>query len=168
MWRAPPVRRRTARPAASRVKTARMDVSVCILTYNHARFIAQAIEGALAQALPFTWEVLVGDDGSTDGTAEIVSEYAQRHPDRIRAFHFQYPAGHVRTSGQRNMRNLLERARGRYIAVVEGDDYWTSAEKLRRQVEFLELHPNYSACFHNVRMVHEDHPGRESLYLAGA
>ncbi len=144
-----------------------MDVSVCILTYNHAPYIAQAIEGTLMQRLPHAWEVLVGDDGSTDGTAEIVRQYAERYPNRIRAFHFEYPAGHVRTSGQRNMRNLLERARGRYIAVVEGDDYWTSPEKLRRQVEFLDLHPDYSECFHNATVRHEGHPERDSLYLTG-
>ena len=120
-------------------------VSVCITTYNHENFIAEAIEGVLMQATSFPYEIIVAEDKSTDGTREIVRDYQHRYPDTIRlrlaaenlySKNKRYPA-----IGARNA------ARGKYIAQCEGDDYWTDPEKLEKQTNFLENHPNCTVCY---------------------
>jgi glycosyltransferase involved in cell wall biosynthesis len=128
-----------------------VEVTVLVMTYNHVRFIAQAMDSVLAQRTDFAYEILVSEDCSTDGTREAVIEYQRRHPDKIRLL-----------LSERNLRSNavvsrgIEAARGTYIAFLDGDDYWTSSDKLRRQVEFLRAHPQCSLCFHNARVVHDD------------
>jgi glycosyltransferase involved in cell wall biosynthesis len=125
-------------------------VSVLVVTYNHARFVHQALDGALAQQLPQPFEILISEDCSTDGTREIVQEYADRHPHHIRLL-----------LSERNLRSNevvargFRAARGRYIALLDGDDYWTSDDKLRAQKAFLDARPNLTICFHNVQVVDE-------------
>lgn len=126
-------------------------VSVIMITYNQKRYIRQALDSVLAQETTFRYEILVGDDASTDGTSEIIKEYAQRSPGIIRATIREENLGPTK-----NVYDLLLRARGKYIANCEGDDYWIDCKKLQRQVEFLEENPAYSACTHNCRIVDEN------------
>jgi glycosyltransferase involved in cell wall biosynthesis len=125
-------------------------VSVLVVTYNHARFVRQALDSALAQRLPQPFEVLISEDCSTDGTREIVQEYADRHPHVIRLL-----------LSERNVRSNevvargFRAARGRYVALLDGDDYWTSDDKVRAQVAFLDTRPDMTICFHNVQVVDE-------------
>lgn len=120
-------------------------VSVMTTTYNHAPYIGQAIESVLAQQTDFAWEQVIGEDCSTDGTRAVVQEYGRRYPDRIK------PILRERNVGRR--RNFLETfsaCQGQYIAILEGDDYWTSPHKLQRQVDFLDANPDCTICFHAV------------------
>jgi glycosyltransferase involved in cell wall biosynthesis len=125
-------------------------VSVLVVTYNHARFVRQALDGALAQRLPHPFEILISEDCSTDGTREIVLEYAERHPQLVRLL-----------LSERNLHSNevvargFRAARGRYVALLDGDDYWTSDDKLRAQVAFLDARPDLTICFHNVQVVDE-------------
>jgi glycosyltransferase involved in cell wall biosynthesis len=119
-----------------------MKVSVLIITYNHGPFIAQAIESVLMQRTSFDYEVVIGEDCSTDGTREIVRSYAEAHPDRIRPLLRERNVG-----GPANCRATMAACRGEYIAVLEGDDYWTSDRKLENQVALLERRPDSAGCF---------------------
>ena len=130
-----------------------MDKSACMVSivctaYNHAAYLRDALDGFLAQKTDFPVEILVNDDASTDGTAAILREYAHRYPERIRPF---YQEKNLYSQGI-NLYDavLYPAARGRYIALCEGDDYWTDPQKLQLQVDFLEAHPEYSACVHNT------------------
>jgi glycosyltransferase involved in cell wall biosynthesis len=111
-------------------------VSVGIITYNHAPYIAQAIEGALQQKVSFPFEVVIGEDCSTDGTRGIVFEYQRRYPELIRVITSDENIGAVQNSYRTG-----KAYRGKYVAFCEGDDYWHSPDKLQKQVEYLEVHP---------------------------
>ena len=123
-------------------------VSILCLTYNHAKTLRDTLEGFLQQKTDFGFEAVINEDCSTDGTAEILQEYEARYPDVIR------PVYQTENQYSKNIciehELLLPLARGEYIAFCEGDDYWTDPEKLRLQVEFLDAHPDYSACVHNT------------------
>ena len=136
---------------AVRSDTTDIKVSVVMITYNHERFIAQAIEGVLMQRTDFVIELVIGEDCSTDGTRAIVRSYGERYPERIRLILPERNQG-ART----NFAETLSACRGQYIAICEGDDYWTDSLKLQKQVDFLESHPNCSLCFHKVLIVYED------------
>lgn len=130
-----------------------MKVSVVILTYNQKDFIGKAIESALVQETNFDFEILVGDDCSTDGTQEVISEYQRNYPDKVKAIL------HPKNLGQNGLFNTIETlklAQGEYIAHMDGDDYWISTQKLQKQVDFMEEHPGFSACFHNALITYED------------
>lgn len=135
-------------------------VSIYCITYNHAKYIRDALEGFVSQITDFRFEAIVHDDASTDGTDEIIMEYARKYPDIIKPIlevENQYSKGHGSIGKVCN-----PCMRGKYIAECEGDDYWTDPNKLQKQVDFLESHPDYTLCFHNA-MVHyefgniEDH-----------
>lgn len=130
-----------------------MRVSVLVMSYQHERYIARALDSILEQDGDVSYEVLVGDDGSDDGSRAIIAGYAAAHPDRIRPF---FPDGNLGLEGKAMFNALLQRARGEYVAKLDGDDHWTSAAKLRRQVAYLDAHPECSMCFHNVIWRHED------------
>lgn len=122
-------------------------VSVSTITYNHKDFIAKCIEGVLSQKTNFRIEYLIHDDCSTDGTTEIVRQYAEKYPDIIKPMYEQenqYSKGGPWGSIVYN----YPRAKGKYIALCEGDDLWTDPYKLQKQVDFMESHPDYSCCFH--------------------
>lgn len=136
-------------PAATNESLPR--VSILMPTYNHAKFIAQAIEGVLSQQVDFTYELLLGDDFSTDGTREICVRYAQKHPDKIVLF-----ASDRNLGAMANGRQLHAAVRGEFLAICEGDDHWTSPFKLQKQVQALDAHPNWSGCFHKTRVIHDD------------
>jgi glycosyltransferase involved in cell wall biosynthesis len=128
-----------------------MKLSVCLITYNHEQFIAQALESVLAQQTDFDYEIVIGDDCSTDRTRQIAFEYQQRYPDKI----FLGPS-EKNLGVNRNLAQTLQACRGQYIALLEGDDYWTSAVKLQRQVDFLDSYPDCATCFHAVKIFHEN------------
>lgn len=128
-------------------------VSVCITTYNHETFIGEAIEGVLMQETDFAYEIILAEDNSTDRTRKIVLEYQARHPEKIRLRlarenlyrrNIRYPGLGARSS-----------ARGRYVALCEGDDYWTDSNKLQKQVQLLDKYPDCAICFTGCRTLDE-------------
>lgn len=135
-----------SRPAGTGPK-----VSVFVLTYNHANWIAHALDSALAQETTFEYELLVADDCSTDGTREIVAEYVARHPRRIRTY---LPERNLGVVGI--WLAAARRCEGELVAILEGDDYWTSPHKLAAQVALLDSHPSWSSCFHRATLFHDD------------
>lgn len=125
-------------------------VSICCITYNHAQFIRKCLDGFLMQQTDFPIEILIHDDCSTDGTTEIIREYETKYPDLIFPLYEeenQYSRG---VAGKMDLYNY-RRARGKYIAYCEGDDYWTDSQKLQKQVDFMEANPEYSVCFHDFQ-----------------
>jgi len=135
-------------------------ISVLMTTFQHERYIARAIDGVLEQR-GVEFELLVGDDASTDRTRDVISEYARAHPEVIRTF---FPERNLGQAGKAIFSELIERAGGDYLAVLDGDDYWTSPDKLRRQVAYLDEHPESSMCFHNVLCVYEDEARPDGPY----
>ena len=111
-------------------------VSVCMTTYNHEAYIRQAIEGVLAQQTSFGVELVLGEDGSTDGTAAVCREYAQRFPDRVRVV-----GGGENVGWRANYRRTFDACRGKYVAYCDGDDWWDDPLKLQTQVGLLENDP---------------------------
>lgn len=134
-------------------------ISVCITAYNHERYIAKALDSVLSQQGNFVMEILVGEDGSTDGTAAIVREYGCRYPKIIRTF-FHDPSDKFfingRQTGRKNFINNLISARGDYIALLDGDDYWIDNRKLEKQLAFLEENQSFVACCHAAMHVDKD------------
>ena len=122
-----------------------MKLSVAMITYNQEEFIAQAIESVLAQRTNFPFEVVIGEDFSKDRTRDIVRMYGERHPDKIRLLLPERNLGM-----NRNFVQVVRACRGQYIAILEGDDYWTSTDKIQRQVDFLESRPECSVVFHRA------------------
>ena len=122
-------------------------VSVLCAAYNHEEYLRQTLDSFLNQKTDFPFEVLVNDDASTDSTGDIIREYAARYPEIIRPF---YQKENL-YSRRINLYDVVffPACRGEYIAVCEGDDYWNDPEKLQLQVDWLDAHPEYSACVHN-------------------
>lgn len=130
-----------------------------MITYNHERFIRQALESVLAQHVNFDYEIVVGEDCSTDGTRAILMDFYRRYPERI------VPLLHDRNIGaMRNFQATLAACRGQYLAILEGDDYWTCEDKLKRQVDFLDQHPDYAISFHRAQIRDETGAGRAGVF----
>lgn len=134
-------------------------VSVRLVTYNHEKYIAQCLEGILMQRTDFPFEVIVGEDGSTDRTRQIVLDYAERHPDKIRVLPDEGNLGHMRNSYR-----VQQACRGKYHAMIEGDDYWIDPLKLQKQVDLMETHPDMTLCFHNVFVLNGGHSSATLFY----
>ncbi|HAX96890.1 MAG TPA: glycosyl transferase family 2, partial [Prolixibacteraceae bacterium] len=129
-------------------------VSICCITYNQEKFIRDAIEGFLMQKTKFPIEVIIHDDASTDKTTDIIREYQSAHPDLIRAI---YQSENQFSKGlDQALKHVYGGARGKYIALCEGDDYWTDPLKLQKQVDFMEAHPECTICFHQTLAKYED------------
>lgn len=126
-------------------------VTVLIVTYNHERYIAAAIESALSQRTDFPVEVLVSEDASTDGTREIVKSYAALHPGRIR---LMLSEGNI--ASNETVARGLRIAKGQFVALLDGDDCWLSPDKLQRQADYLRTHPEAAAHFFNARIAQGD------------
>ncbi|MBE6797085.1 MAG: glycosyltransferase family 2 protein [Ruminococcaceae bacterium] len=129
----------------------KIKVSVFCLAYNHEKYIRNALEGFVKQKTNFAYEVLIHDDASTDNTAKIIKEYEEKYPNIIKPIYQtenQYSQG-IKIS----KKYILPRAKGKYFAWCEGDDYWTDPLKLQKQVDFLENNPEYSTCAHRVKMI---------------
>ena len=137
-----------------------MRVSVLLTSFEHERYIAQALDGVLAQE-GVEFELLAGDDASTDGTRDVIAHYAREHPRVIRTF---LPEQNMGNGGKAIFAALMGQARGDYLAVLDADDYWTAPDKLRRQVAYLDEHPEAAMCFHDVLCVHEDDDRPDALY----
>src|SRR5690554_1247666 len=131
-------------------------VSVCCLSYNHRPYIKDCLEGFVKQQCNFQFEVLIHDDASTDGTSDIIREYQKKYPNIIKPIiqtENQYQKG-VAVNWVYN----FPRAQGKYIALCEGDDYWSDPLKLQKQVEVLENDPDCSLCFHPTKFVRNNNP----------
>lgn len=125
-------------------------VSICCTTYNHGDFIEETINGFLMQETEYTVEIIIREDASTDKTTEIVKSYAAKYPNIIRAI---IEPENTYVKGVSPMQTCMTYARGKYLALCEGDDYWTDPEKLQLQVSFLENNPEYSMSFTNINHV---------------
>jgi glycosyltransferase involved in cell wall biosynthesis len=126
-------------------------VSVVVVTYNHQRFLQQALDSVLSQRAEFGVDVLVSEDCSTDATRDIIASNVARFPDRVRAL-----------LSERNLntnavsQRAIDATRGEFVAMLDGDDFWTASHKLASQVAFLDAHPECAMCFHDVRVEYED------------
>jgi len=130
-------------------------LSVCLITYNHSKYIREAIEGVLMQKTSFAWNMIIADDFSTDGTREILLEYKDKFPDRIKLILQTKNVG-----AGLNWIDLITAPISKYISYIEGDDYWTDENKLQKQVDFLEANPDYSITTHNVISMLVDNTGK--------
>jgi len=136
-------------------------VSVICFTFNHAKYIRPCLDGFMMQRTKFPFEVLVHDDASTDGTQDIILEYQHKFPEIIKPI--------CQTENQWgkgiNVSNLnFKRAKGRYVALCEGDDYWTDENKLQIQADFMESHPECSVCFHPVMVILENEAKQNYIF----
>lgn len=128
-------------------------VSVCIFAYNHEKYLAEALDSVLSQKVNFEYELIIGEDYSTDSTLKIAQTYQASYPSLIKIVQ----SGHTKkleingqATGRYNFLNVLSVCQGSYIALLDGDDYWVDPNKLQKQVDFLEQHKEYSFIFHNV------------------
>ena len=128
-------------------------LSICIQTYNHEKFIGQALDSILNQKTSFNFEIIIGEDDSKDNTRNICIEYANKYPDKIRLFLRDRSLSHLFDENGNLVRRLNGiwtrfSARGEYIALMEGDDYWIDPLKLEKQINFLVSNPDYLFCCH--------------------
>ena len=137
-------------------------LSICLITYKHAEYIRTCLDNILSQQVNFSYEIILGEDHSPDDTAAIVTEYANLHPTKIKAYIRPENVG-----GKTNFLHCFLQCRGEYVIFIEGDDYWTDNTKLQQQVDFLDAHPQASACFHNAEIVYEDSSGRLNEFING-
>lgn len=119
-------------------------VSVAVITYNMRHYLPQLLDSILKQKVNFTYEIVVDDDNSPDDSREILLEYQRRYPDR-----FVLSLRDYNLKGSRNMYGVLKQCRGKYIAILEGDDWWECEDKLQYQFDFMEAHPEYIGMYCN-------------------
>jgi glycosyltransferase involved in cell wall biosynthesis len=147
-----------------RLENLAMKISAVVNAYNHEKYITQCLEGVLSQKGDFQLEVIVGDDCSTDQTPRIIEEFKKRYPEIIHVLPVDKNLGI-----SKNLKRCLEACSGEYIAICEGDDYWTDQEKLQKQLEFLERRLDCSMCFSALMLYYEDknvtipHPAQSAL-----
>lgn len=125
-------------------------VSICSTTFNVGQFIGEALESWLAQETNFDTEIVISDDGSTDDTEKIVKSYQERYPGKIRFIN----TGHI--GKMPNFIRSMQLCNGKYVALCDGDDYWIDPKKLQKQFDFMESHPDFSACFTNSYVISEE------------
>jgi glycosyltransferase involved in cell wall biosynthesis len=137
-------------------------VSILCITYNHEKYITQAIEGFLMQKTTFPFEIIIHDDASTDNTAGIIKEYEAKYPY---LFSNIYQTENLYSKTNRDILKIVfSAAHGKYIAICEGDDYWIDTDKLQKQVDFLEENPKFSAIGHQTEIIYENYPGKTELF----
>lgn len=120
-------------------------LSVCVRTHNQERFIKEALESVLRQHTTFPFEIIISDDASRDGTVVILQEYQKQYSDKIRLLLLETNVG-----GPENLKRVIEACSAKYVTCLDGDDFYTDVYKLQKQVDVLEAHPEYAACFHNT------------------
>ena len=126
-------------------------MSICCVTYNQEKYVRDVIEGFLSQKTDFIYEIWIHDDASTDNTAKIIKEYAEKYPQIIKPI---CQKENLYSQGINIVEDVLfPLFNGKYVAFCEGDDYWCDENKLQRQVQFMEEHSEYSACVHNTKMI---------------
>jgi glycosyltransferase involved in cell wall biosynthesis len=139
-----------------------MKVSACIITYNHENYIRECIEGAINQIIDYEYEIVISDDKSSDNTLQICLEYASKYPNLIRILPSESNLGMIG-----NWIKSISNCKGEYIALCEGDDYWTDPLKLQKQVDILEVNSNLIGCFHNSEeRFYRDYSKASTLYLS--
>ena len=134
-------------------------LSVCMITYNHEKYIKQSIESILIQKTSFPLEIVVGEDCSTDKTADIIKKYATQYPNIIKARYNKYNLGAIS-----NVIVTTERCTGKYISFLEGDDFWTDPYKLQKQVAYLEENEKCAGCFHETQLINEENGQYGKVY----
>ena len=122
-------------------------VSIIMLTYKHEQFITRAIEGVVMQQTNFNWELIIADDCSPDGTAELCNVWSAKYNN------IRYIRNSTNLGANRNFVNAYTISKGKYVALCEGDDFWIDALKLQKQVDILEATPSLTGCFHDARVV---------------
>lgn len=127
-----------------------MKISVSVITYNHEKYISKALNSVLDQTIDCEYEILIGEDQSSDNTRKIVEEYKNRYPEKIKLYCHEHPENYIRINGRTNIINNLQQATGEYIALLDGDDYWTDPYKLQKQMQFLNSHPECTMVFHRA------------------
>ncbi len=127
-------------------------VSINCITYNHEKYIIQAIEGFLMQKTNFNFEILIHDDASTDRNQQIIKRYEEKYPELIKPI---LQKQNQLSNGVKKISYIYNhvRAKGKYVAICEGDDYWTDPHKLQNQVDYMQSHPECSMCFHGAEVV---------------
>lgn len=129
-------------------------VSVICITYNHERYIRKCLDGFIMQKTSFPFEVIVHDDASTDKTACVIREYEEKYPEIIKPI---YQTENQYSKGNNNITGLtVKYAKGKYIAMCEGDDFWNDPDKLEKQVSILRDNPTCKMCVHKVQIINED------------
>jgi glycosyltransferase involved in cell wall biosynthesis len=134
-------------------------LSILVPTYNHGKFITQTLEGALMQITDFDFEIIIGDDASIDSNAVIINDFAKKFPNKIRAFLHPKnlgPSEPKELGGKNNVGFLFSQCKGEYIALCEGDDYWSDPLKLQKTYNFLENNKEYSLCHHQLEVIYHD------------
>ena len=134
-------------------------VSICCITYNQVKYVNQAIDGFLKQKTNFDFEIIIGDDDSDDGTQEICLKYSKKHPNKIKYYsRNREDVIYINNipSGRYNKTKTISQCTGKYIAICEGDDYWTDPYKLQKQVDFLEKNPEYIMIGSKVNVLKEN------------
>lgn len=126
-----------------------MKVSICMITYNHEKYLKQAIDGVLMQKTNFDFELVIANDNSPDNTKLIIEDYITSHPNGHK---IKFLNNTVNMGMMPNFTNAISNCNGKYIALCEGDDYWTDENKLQKQFDFLEKNKNFSICFHKVNI----------------
>ncbi|MEY8430291.1 glycosyltransferase [Lachnospiraceae bacterium 48-42] len=138
-----------------------MEISILIVTYNHEKYIEQALDSVLMQKIDVPYEILILDDASSDHTPEILKQYKEKHPQNITLYLRKTNSG----SPTRNGYFLLSKAKGKYFTFLEGDDYWIAPLKIQKQYDFLSKHKEYSGCMTEIKVVDEnDTEIEEQLY----
>lgn len=132
-----------------------------MITYNHEKFIREAIESVLMQKTNFDYELVIGEDCSTDTTRQVCLDYQQKYPNKIKLLLPEKNLGMMP-----NFIATLKACQGKYIALCEGDDYWTDENKLQKQVDFLETNTEYVICFHNSLELFETNPSKIFYYCS--
>lgn len=139
-------------------------VSVRCITYNHAPYIACALESFLMQETNFPFEIVVHDDASTDETADIIRTYESRFPHIIKAI---YETENQYSKNDGSLKRIIDsECCGKYFAFCEGDDYWIDCKKLQKQVDFLESHQEYVACAHNTLFIELNNRKKDHLMFS--
>ena len=140
-----------------------MTISVCVITYNHESLIADCLQSILDQKTRYPFEIVIGEDGSSDNTRKIIERYRQDFPDKIKPLPDEGNLGMMP-----NFISTLQHCNGTYIALCEGDDYWSDQYKLQKQVDFLENNPDYSICFTNTEYLNQQTGEKKEVVTSGS
>lgn len=136
-------------------------LSIYVATYNHEKYIVQALDSILMQETEYSYEILVGEDCSTDHTRAVLKEYEKRHPGKLKVFYREHNMNKEMPNNGLDLRN---RCRGKYVIALEGDDYWVDSKKIDRQIRFLEENPQYLAVAHRCVVVDQNSEEKNENY----
>ena len=137
-------------------------LTIVTTTYNQEKYIGQALESFINQKTNFPYEVLISDDCSTDKTREIIEQYRCKYPDIIKPIYRKKNLGPMK-----NFIQTLSEVKSQYVALCDGDDFWTDSYKLQKQVDFLDQNPEFAICFHQTKIFFEDQSNEEQIYPSG-